>query len=1024
MRQFQFFSLRTKLILAFLGVALIPLLLLSWLNKHTAQVTLTSTANQALYAAASQTALTLDAFITANLDAVRVDAQLPGLAQYLSLPPKGRSNSEAEAEAAAILSTLTRRDSLNILSYTLFDRQGRSVLATNLKDIGRSQATDDYIRQPLQTKFPYASPIRVGRDGFTSLYFSSPVRNAKGTIVGVLAVRYNAAAIQQLVAQNNGLAGAQSFAVLLDENHIRLAHGIAAELIFKSVVPLPANKVKALIEAGRLPQRPPSELATDLPAFEQGLNQITCKAVRTCPPTYFTTALTGVNHQLSAVAAARLRTQPWFVIFAQPQQVFLAPIYAQVRVAQRLAVLIAIAVIIIAIAIAQWLARPLVHLAQRVAQFTAGQLNARAHIVSQDEIGSLATNFNAMAEQVGKLFQGLEERTHELEASQHVTFAVSELSKAIVDPESLLQEAVTLLQTRFNLYHVQIYLWEPATQQLSRQAGASGADISWPAHREISIRLDCPDSLVACAARTQRLAVAESRRISEAIAPDLAALPMGTEAAVPLVARGQLLGVLDIQDVYTDHFSAIDLDTFKTLAGQIAIALENARLFEQIQKTEERFRRIFEDAPIGMAIASLEDEQLVQVNKAFCRMLVYEAEALTQLSFKDITHPTDLSKDLRLFQQMVTGAIASYQIEKRYLKQTQEVVWANLTATLIRDQQGGASYSLGMIENITERKRAEAALRQSETQYREKAQQLQEALHELQQTQAQLVQSEKMSSLGQLVAGVAHEINNPINFIYGNLTHAKQYLQDLFKLLHLYQAHYPHPAPAIQTTTQEIDLEFLGEDFERILASMQVGAERIRQIVLSLRNFSRLDEAEMKPVDIHQGLDNTLVILQNQLKPRPGYLGIEVIKEYGQLPLVNCYAGQLNQVFMNLLTNAIDALEARCTNQPLKDGVALVDQEALVASPRIWISTAVVEPNQVMIRVVDNGPGMTERTRQRLFDPFFTTKEVGKGTGLGLSISYQIVEKHQGQLRCLSVPGEGAEFIVQIPIQPAPKLNS
>ncbi|HEY9750716.1 MAG TPA: ATP-binding protein, partial [Allocoleopsis sp.] len=693
---------------------------------------------------------------------------------------------------------------------------------------------------------------------------------------------------------------------------------------------------------------------------------------------------------------------------------------AQIRVAQMLAILIAIAVVIIAIVMAQWLAKPLVHLAQRVAQFTAGQLNARVQITSKDEIGSLATNFNTMAEQVGKLLHGLEERTRELEANQHVTFAVSELSKAILDPELLLQEAVTLLQTRFNLHHVQIYLLDPSTHQLSRQAGASGVEVDWPTHREISIPLGCPDSLVARAARTQRLVVAESRLSHSDPSATSLHVPMGAEVAVPLMARGSLLGILDIQDAYSDHFSAIDLDTFKTLAGQIAIALENARLFEQIQKTEERFRRIFEDAPIGMAIASLEEEHLVQVNKAFCKMLMYEADELTQLSFQTITHPADLNKDLRLFEQMVTGAIASYQIEKRYLKQTQEIVWANLTATLIRDQQGSACYSLGMIENITERKRAEAALRQSEAQYREKAQELQQALHELQQTQAQLVQSEKMSSLGQLVAGVAHEINNPINFIYGNLTHAKQYLQDLSQLLQLYQAQYPQPAPAIAETIQEIDLEFLEEDFTRILASMQVGAERIRQIVLSLRNFSRLDEAEMKPVDIHQGIDNTLVILQNQLKPRPGYSGIEVIKEYGELPLVNCYAGQLNQVFMNLLSNAIDALEVRRKQNSLGDRAT----SSPAAPPTISISTTVVEPDQVSIHIVDNGVGMTEATRQRLFDPFFTTKAVGQGTGLGLSISYQIVvDKHQGQLRCLSTPGEGAEFIVQIPLQPRSQIK-
>jgi signal transduction histidine kinase len=277
-------------------------------------------------------------------------------------------------------------------------------------------------------------------------------------------------------------------------------------------------------------------------------------------------------------------------------------------------------------------------------------------------------------------------------------------------------------------------------------------------------------------------------------------------------------------------------------------------------------------------------------------------------------------------------------------------------------------------------------------------QRVSEYTQELKQTQSQLIQTEKMSSLGQMVAGIAHEINNPVNFIGGNIDYANKYIQDLTDLVTLYQEYYPNPPDAILERIEDIELEFLREDLPKTLSSMKMGADRIREIVVSMRNFSRSDDGKMKSADIHEGIDSTLVILNHRLKQ-----GIQVIKQYGKLPAVECSPAQLNQVFMNVIGNAIDALEE-------------VKKGDKGYSPTIWISTEVTADNTVTVKIRDNGPGIAASFAQQIFDPFFTTKSIGKGTGLGLAISYQIVAKHQGKIEVNSQIGQGTEFVITLPV--------
>lgn len=454
----------------------------------------------------------------------------------------------------------------------------------------------------------------------------------------------------------------------------------------------------------------------------------------------------------------------------------------------------------------------------------------------------------------------------------------------------------------------------------------------------------------------------------------------------------------------------------------------------ELEHTEESLQRSLKDladfkfALDQSSIVAITDPSgiITYVNNKFCQISKYAPWELIGRTHQVVNsgyHPKSFFAEM--WKTIQQGQVWQGEIKNR--AKDGSYYWVHTTIVPFLDQQGRPYQYVAIRNDITPLKETKDALEQLNEQLENRVEQrtaelqasqrilkqqaddLSEAMKELQQTQTQLIQSEKMSSLGQLVAGVAHEINNPVNFIYGNLSHADEYTRELLRLVQLYQQFYPAPHPVLQAALDSIDLSFLTEDLPKLLNSMRIGADRIQKIVLSLRNFSRMDEAEMKAVNIHEGIDSTLMILQNRIKAKSHYPGIEVIKHYNNLPLVECYPGQLNQVFMNVLSNAIDALE---------DRFEVCNKNFQAFFPIITIQTELLRTDHIQITVTDNGLGMTETVQHRLFDPFFTTKPVGKGTGMGLSISYQIItEKHRGTLECRSTLDQGSQFIVTIPIR-------
>jgi two-component system, NtrC family, sensor kinase len=466
--------------------------------------------------------------------------------------------------------------------------------------------------------------------------------------------------------------------------------------------------------------------------------------------------------------------------------------------------------------------------------------------------------------------------------------------------------------------------------------------------------------------------------------------------------------------IMSDIFPAYSTDV---VPNHSIASLDRAAIEAALRQSEQKYRDLIEkgsDVVFSLDLAG----NFTYLSPQVKPIIGYEVEELLGKSSFPLTHPEDVPACMAAVEKLMQGE-SVFNLE--YRGQCKDGSWNWYTNNLspVFDPSGQIIGLQGILRVINQQKQAEAELQDKNRQLQQQAETLEKTLHELSQTQLQLLRSEKMSALGQLVAGVAHEINNPVSFIYGNLSHADRAFQDVLHLVELYQKHYPQPIFEIQTALSDIDLNYLQEDTQKLFTSMRVGADRIKQIVLSLRNFARLDESATKTVNLHDGLESSLTLLQNRFNATSDRPEIRLHRQYGQLPLVECFAGELNQVLMQVLTNAIDALVSSSSTSQ--------------TAPQIWLQTSYDQNQQtVTLQIRDNGSGIPAAIRDRIFEPFFTTKPVGKGTGMGLAVSYQIVcDRHRGALdmrsycpdeldECPSwLMGEpsGSEFIMTIPIR-------
>jgi len=574
-------NLRTKLIIAFLAVTIIPLAIISYLNYRSTSQALVQAADVKISGAAQFTADQVDAFFNNTLNAVRVKAQDPVIVNYLLLPAYQRAGSVEESQLNKLLEVYSHEDALFINSIGVIATNGRSLADTSPTEVSVDKSDRVYFQQPLKTGLPYSSElIFSATTGKPSLYFTAPVRNpASGDIIGVFRIRYDAGILQTIVAKNNNLVGDTSVPVLLDENHIRLAHGSSPAQNYKTIVPLSTDALAQLQANNRLPGGTAEQLSTNVPAFEAGLNNIDTQP-------FFAAEIHDQGQGVEEATAVKLKSHSWIMVFGQTETVFLAPVQAQTRTGLIIALVLALVAAGIGFFVAQTLAGPVVRLTAVAEQISAGDNTAQAKVETSDEIGTLAATFNRMTAQLRETLEGLEQRVAARTKDLEIVAEVGTATATILESKRLLQEVVDLTKERFNLYHSHIYLLDEKGEHLVLTAGA-GEPGRIMVSEGRSIPLNREQSLVARAARERKGVTVNDVTQATDFLPNPLLPDTRSELAVPMIVGNQVIGVFDIQSEQVGRFTDSDVNIQTTLAAQLATSIQNVRSFEQSKKQAE-----------------------------------------------------------------------------------------------------------------------------------------------------------------------------------------------------------------------------------------------------------------------------------------------------------------------------------------------------------------------------------------------------------------------------------------------------